>query len=541
MNSNTQPSSGVNQNPFLRTVDGVVAVPTIVMLLVLIIWIMMDDGNVTAKMNQVTNFYTSKFGDLYLVLGLVCLLVSLYLVFSKYGNIKIGKPDDKPEYNDFQYWMILFCSALGAGICIWGLAEPLYIMKSSVYGLKAGSPQMAEKALSYAFLHWGWIPWAFFGLPGVMYGYYIHNKSMAPRFTMPLRSLFGEKHYNGVLVKLAEAILLMASVAATPILIINGVYLVTSGLNLRFGIAISNTSRAVVCLLICLVCFWSALRDIKRGLGKVSKFNIFLCFFVCGFIFLITDPFFIMKYATTAMGDLLSNFFKMALWCDPVEKGGFPQTWTIVYWIWWLVAAFITGLIFANLCKGRTIRQALLPIIFLSPLMAFIWFATWSGGALASDLQDGTNYLTLLDSLGKEGLAFQFVMDLPLGKLVVVPYIVLIAVFVCTTTDAFCLCYAQVSTKEEYFKARTGQTVEPPAKSRLLYCLLATVLSYLLMLSNIDFNGMQALGATTTFPCIFLFYLFIYAFIRDLGKDLALQNASKSFSSTGQTCEASRA
>lgn len=504
---------------FLKTVDAVIAVPAIIMLVGIIAWAFIDGSNVAAKLSAVTTFYANTFGHFYLVLGLVLLLVSLYLSFSKYGSIKIGKPDDKPEYSTFVYLSILFSAALGAGICIWGMAEPMYIMKSSVYGLEAGSSLMAEKALSYAFLHWGWIPWAFFAVPGVMYGYYIHTKGLAPRFSMPLRYLVGEKKYNSPIIKLVESILLMASVAACPIIIINGINLVASGLNLAFDIPADMVTKGIACVLICGICLWSSTKNIKKGLEKISKMNMYLCLLICAFVFFATNPNFIIHFGLSAMGDLLSDFFRMALWTDPIGQSGFPQSWTIVYWIWWLVGAFITGMAFANICKGRTLRQSLLPIIVVSPIIAFIWFATWSGGGIASDMFKGTDYLGLLDVLGKEGISFQFLMDLPLGEIVVVFYILLIAIFAITSADAFCLCYAQISTKESYFKLNAGKTVEPPAGTRLLYCALTTFLSFLLMMANVDFNGIQAIGAVATFPCIFLLYTFMFAFIRDLNKD----------------------
>ncbi len=506
---------------FLQTIDLIIAIPAFIMLVGVIVWAWLDGANIAAKLSAVTTYYATVFGHFYLVLGLILLILSLYLSFSKFGDIKVGKPDSTPEYSDFKYFAILFSSALGAGICIWGLAEPMYIMQESLYGLEANSSAMAEKALSYAFLHWGWIPWAFFAVPGVMYGYYIHSKGIAPRFSMPLRFLVGEKHYDSPIIRFAESLLLMASVAACPIIVINGVNLVTSGLDLALGIDVGLMSKGISCIFICGICFWSSTKNIKRGLEKVSTANIYLCLSICAYIFIVTDPNFIIHLGTTAMGDLLTNFFKMALWSDPTGETGFPQAWTIVYWIWWLVGAFITGMCFANVCKGRTLRQSFIPIIGISPIVAFIWFATWFGGGLSSDLNQGTDYLGLLASMGKEGLGFQFIMDLPLGEIVVLFYILLIAVFCCTSTDAFCLCYAQISTKQSYFESKAGQSVEPPAGTRLIFITLTTLLSFLLMAANIDFNGIQALGAVTTFPCIFLLYVFIYQFVRDLKKDYA--------------------
>ena len=175
------------KKPALRQmVDWPVAMPAILLMLAIITWALLDGEHVAAKMAAITDTIAFTFGGLYQVFGLVVLGVSLYVCFSKYGNVKMGQPNDKPEFSNFAYFAILFSSGYGVGLTLWGLAEPLYISQASVFGLEPGSPEMAEMGLSYAFLHWGWIPWAFYGLLAVIYGYYIYNKKLTPRFLVPL-------------------------------------------------------------------------------------------------------------------------------------------------------------------------------------------------------------------------------------------------------------------------------------------------------------------------------------------------------------------
>ena len=250
----------------MKYLDKTIAIPSLLMLTGLIIWVVSDNGNVASILGSITSFVATKFGWVYLTCGLTVLLVSLYICFSKYGNIKIGDPEDKPEFNNVSYFAILFAGALGVGLTLWGLAEPLYIMQNSLYGLEANSSAMAERGLALSFLHWGWIPWSFFGLPGVIYGYYLFNKKRAPRYIMPLRTLISEKQFNSVWVKFLEALLLMASVAALPVMLINGVYLLESGFNIRFGVPMGTTIRLVICLILCVIFCWSAVSGLKKGI-----------------------------------------------------------------------------------------------------------------------------------------------------------------------------------------------------------------------------------------------------------------------------------
>ena len=50
----------------------------------------------------------------------------IMLYFSKYSQIKLGQPDDKPEYNDVTWFVMLFACGIGVGMFFYGVAEPVY-------------------------------------------------------------------------------------------------------------------------------------------------------------------------------------------------------------------------------------------------------------------------------------------------------------------------------------------------------------------------------------------------------------------------------
>lgn len=55
----------------------------------------------------------------------VGLFVMLYIAFGRYGKIKLGKVDEKPEFSRFS-WVAMMCSAgLGVGLFFYGPSEPL--------------------------------------------------------------------------------------------------------------------------------------------------------------------------------------------------------------------------------------------------------------------------------------------------------------------------------------------------------------------------------------------------------------------------------
>lgn len=45
----------------------------------------------------------------------------IVLYFSKYGKMKLGKPDDKPDFSDASYFTMLFAAGIGVGLFFFGV------------------------------------------------------------------------------------------------------------------------------------------------------------------------------------------------------------------------------------------------------------------------------------------------------------------------------------------------------------------------------------------------------------------------------------
>ena len=54
------------------------------------------------------------------------LFVCFYLMFSRFGGIKLGDDDSKPEFSNFSWFAMLFSAGVGIGLLFFGIAEPLF-------------------------------------------------------------------------------------------------------------------------------------------------------------------------------------------------------------------------------------------------------------------------------------------------------------------------------------------------------------------------------------------------------------------------------
>lgn len=72
---------------------------------------------------KVRFFFGDTFGVYYLAIGLGVFLLSLYLAFSKYGDIVLGEQDEKPKYSFFAWGSMMFTCGLAADILFYSFAE----------------------------------------------------------------------------------------------------------------------------------------------------------------------------------------------------------------------------------------------------------------------------------------------------------------------------------------------------------------------------------------------------------------------------------
>ena len=80
------------------------------------------------------------------------------LIFSKYANVKLGSPDDKPEYNNFTWFMMLFACGVGVGLFFYGVGEPIYHYTGrNRYSANPSLPdnELAQIAINLPMYHWG--------------------------------------------------------------------------------------------------------------------------------------------------------------------------------------------------------------------------------------------------------------------------------------------------------------------------------------------------------------------------------------------------
>ena len=164
-------SSKNSETPLKDRIDWVtVIVPFLAILALCVCFILMPDAS-KSVLDTIRFILGDTFGLFYLAVGLFVFLLSLYLAFSRFGTIRLGKPDEKPKYPLFVWASMMFTSGLAADILFYSFCEWI---------LYANDPHIAELgsmqtwSSTYPLFHWGPIPWAFYLVLAVSFGFMLH-------------------------------------------------------------------------------------------------------------------------------------------------------------------------------------------------------------------------------------------------------------------------------------------------------------------------------------------------------------------------------
>ncbi|MGO3345991.1 MAG: BCCT family transporter [Marinomonas sp.] len=348
------------QEPKKVAIDLALLLPSALVILCISIPLLVNPEAAKIVVNQLLLWCTGNFGWLYLLAGIGSFLFVIWLAFGPIGRIKLGNPEEKPEFSKLPWVSMLFCAGIGISICNWAFVEPLYFLSSPPMGIQANTTQAAEWAAMYPMFHWGLIPWALYLLPALPIGYALYvRKVNVLRLSEACRGVLGNL-VDGPIGKIIDIIVIFSIVGGVGTSLGLSVPLVSKLFQSMFGLQDSFGLQMVILAAWIAMIAWSVYNGLNKGIQTLSNINAALALFLLVFVLFASSTIFILNLWSNSFGLLITNFFRIAFWTDPIAKGGFPQSWTIFYWAWWIAYAPMMGLFVARISRGRTIKDIIL-------------------------------------------------------------------------------------------------------------------------------------------------------------------------------------
>jgi choline/glycine/proline betaine transport protein len=332
---------------------------------------------------------TSTLGWYYVSVVSIILFFTFWLMFSKYGDLKLGAEDEKPEFSTFSWFCMLFSAGLGLGLLYWSVAEPIYHFQENPFidiaGIEPLTEEAAQVAIRLTLFHWGLHGWAVYVLVGLTLAYFAYRKGLPLAMRSALYPVLGEKIY-GPYGHAADLLAVFGTVFGLATSLGLGATAVNAGFERLFDFELNVTNQLILIAIISVVGTLSAVSGVGRGVRILSELNIWLSL-VLLILFLVIGPTgYLLGLYVTSIGDYLWNVIPMGFWTDPDPNRDWQSWWTIFYWGWWVAWCPFVGIFIARVSRGRTIREFVWGVMIAPSLLTFLWMCIFGGNALFMEL-----------------------------------------------------------------------------------------------------------------------------------------------------------
>ncbi|MDY5742096.1 MAG: BCCT family transporter [Lachnospiraceae bacterium] len=479
-----------------------------IVLLSAIFFAMPEQSN--AVLAQIRFVFGDTFGTYYLIIGLGIFLISIFLSASRYGDIVLGKPDEKPKYSFFAWGSMMFTCGLAADILFYSFSE--WIMYATDPHIKElGSVQ--EWAGVFPLFHWSFIPWAFYLVLAVAFGFMLHvRRRNRQKYSEACRPILG-KYTDGPVGRLIDLLAVFALLAGTATTFSVATPLMASAINELFGVSLNRTMVTIIILLLtCIVYTYSLLHGFK-GISILAKLCIYFFFGLLLFVLLFGGQTrYIIETGVASLGTMAGSFIQLATFTDPMRTSSFPQNWTIYYWAYWMVWCVAAPFFIGTISRGRTVRQTVMGGYIFgvgSTLVSFIVLGNYSMGKQLSGAADFIKPYLADGDLYE--LVINMIRSMPAVPLILVVLLVTMIAFYATSFDSIALiasCYSYHRLQEDE---------EPSKWIELLWCVLLIILPIALLFSESSMKNIQSVSIIAAFPIGAVIVLIALSFLKDAG------------------------
>ena len=414
-----------------------VVIPSLIaiggLLLLCAVWQQQSDALFT-----VSQAWMSQRFDWFYTLAVTVFLVFLVAVAaSRFGDIRLGPDDARPEFSFVTWTAMLFAAGMGIGLKYFGVGEPMqhYLSPPTVPG---GTPEAAREAMPSTFFHWGFHARAIYGVMGLVLAYF------GFRYNLPLTMRSGlypllRGRIDGAVGHTVDAFALVATVAGLATTLGYVVLQLAAGLQQVAGWDTeSGVFRTGLVLAIVALAGISVATGLDKSVRRLSELNLLLAFLLLGFAVVAGPTLFLLQTFSENVGNYLSNLVSLSFRTfayEPPRASGWFGGWTILYWAWWISWSPFVGMFISRILRGRTIRQFVVGVLLLPTAFNLLWMTAFGNSAIWLDTHAARGSLSQT-AANVDAFLFRFFEYFPLATMLSWLAIILVALFFITSADS---------------------------------------------------------------------------------------------------------
>ncbi len=504
------PGFSVEELKYKFGLDRLVFGVNAVLIIAFVIWGVTSPETVSSVSSAALSWGLENFGWLFNVILVACIIVMLGVAMSRYGNIKLGKDDEEPEYSRFSWVAMMFAAGIGVGIFFFGPSEPLEFYHSPPpLTVEPHTEEALHRAVAQADFHWGFSPWALYALVGGALAYSTYRRGRASLIS----SLFAPilKRTDGPIGRTIDILAIVATLFGTAASLGIATLQIGEGISTLSGFTPSMAVLLLIILVLSVGFIISAVSGVSKGIRLLSNTNIMLTFLAIFFVFITGPTLFLINLLPSSILTYLDNFLDMSSrslsWGQ--ETLDFQAAWTVFYWAWWIAWAPFVGMFIARISRGRTIREFILVTIIVPTFVLMLAFAVFGGTAM----DFARNNVPGFDgSASAQQVLYNLIGELPFSGVVSALVVVILAIFFITSADSASVVMGTMASKGD---------PEPNKLVVVFFGVLMMGIAVVMLLTGGEdaLSGLQSLTILTAMPFVLIIIALLVSFVKDLTTD----------------------
>ncbi|PBC50895.1 choline transporter [Rhodococcus sp. ACS1] len=473
----------------------------------IVVWGLVAPDNLDTTTGKALDWLVTDMGWLFVLSASGFVLFSLWLAFSKFGQIPLGKDGEKPEFRTVSWIAMMFSAGMGIGLMFFGVAEPLAHYVTPPPGSSGG----IGTAMATTMFHWSLHPWAMYAVVGLSIAYGSYRKGRKQLFSSAFIPLLGRRA-EGPIGKFIDVLAIFATLFGTAASLGLGALQIGSGFQVVGWMSqVSTFLLVAIVALLTLAFVASAVSGVAKGIQWLSNTNMVLAIILALFVFVVGPTVLILNLLPTTIGAYAAQLAQMSARTgassDPAT-GEWLSSWTIFYWAWWISWTPFVGMFLARISRGRTIRQFVVGVIVVPSAVSLVWFAIF-GGAGISEQRDG---IDLAGQDTQEGQLFGMLNHLPLTGITTILVMILVAIFFVSGADAASMVMGTLSQRG---------SLEPQRWVVVFWGVLTGGVAALILWTGGDtaLDGLQTMTIIAAAPFVIVMIGLCFSLYKDLSRD----------------------
>lgn len=482
------------------------------LLLVFVVWTLLAGDQASAIFDSILAGIGSNFGWLYIAAANIFVIAMALFAFSRYGKIRIGGPDAKPEFGDLAWYSMLISAGMGIGLMFWSVAEPVFHFNdpSPMFGAEAGTAEAAQSAFAVTYFHWGLHPWGIYALVSLGLAFFAYNRGLPLTIRSVFYPILGDRIY-GWWGNVIDILSVLATLFGLATSLGFGVNQVAAGLNFLFGLPTATWFQVLLIAIITGFATLSVAAGLDGGVKRLSEWNIRLAGVLLLFVLILGPTVYILGSFFQNVGFYIQRLPQLALWTETYQVGDkWTAGWTIFYWGWWISWSPFVGMFIARVSKGRTVKEFITGVMVLPTLLSFFWMSVFGGTAIFNEQTETGVDIAHAVNANVATAMFEMFESLPFTGIISLVGILLVTFFFVTSSDSGSLVVDHLT---------SGGKLDSPVPQRVFWAIMEGLLAAVLLLGG-GLAALRTASIAAGLPFTIVLLIMIYSLQRGFHEEL---------------------